>query len=160
EMQHICRCSKRHALVMIALLLHFVGSNSSWLMASPLECRELGQKYLISKQALSDRQVNVLLSEAAQKGCTDLATELLKDGASVHARRRGGETALHHAVKSPQVDVVKLLLDHGAEIDQRELFGATPLYVAIEAGRLDTAALLLDRGANPNAPGKSAATPI
>ena len=128
--------------------------------ASPLECRELSQQYAAAKQSLVDRQVNVYLSQAAQKGCAELATELLKDGASVHARRREGDTALHHAVKATQPDVARILLEQGADIELRNLSGATPLYLAIEANRPKTVALLLERGANVNAPGRSAVAPI
>src|SRR6202008_3370796 len=38
-------------------------------MANPLECRELAQRYTVLKQSAVDRQVNVFLVQAAQKGC-------------------------------------------------------------------------------------------
>src|SRR5690242_10346765 len=75
--------------------------------ANMLECRELSQRYAAAKQSAVDRQLNIYLSQAAQKGCLELAAELLQDGASVRARRREGDTALHHAVKASEPDVAR-----------------------------------------------------
>jgi ankyrin repeat protein len=124
------------------------------------ECRELSQRYLAERQSAVDRQLNVYLSQAAHKGCAELTLELLKDGASVRARRREGETALHHAVKATEPEVARILLEHGADLELRDLSGATPLFLAIEANRPKTVALLIARGANVNAPGRSAVAPI
>jgi uncharacterized protein len=128
--------------------------------AESIECRDMIQNYAAAKKDLIDRQVNTYLARAAQKGCTQFVTELLKDGASVHARRREGDAALHHAVKATQPDTTRVLLDAGADIEQRDLSGATPLYLAVDAGRVATVRLLLERGAIMDAPGKSAATPL
>ena len=129
-------------------------------LATPYECQELTQSYQTAKQAMADRQVNSHLAQAASKGCLTLAQELLKDGASVFARRREGDTALHHAVRAPEPDVARLLLDHGADIEQRDLAGATPLTLAIDANRSRTVILLLDRGADPNASGRAGSSPL
>jgi ankyrin repeat protein len=145
------------AVPIAALVSHLVCGPA---LASPHECQELTQTYHAAKQSIADRQVNTYLAQAASKGCLTLAQELLKDGASVHARRREGDTALHHAVKASDPDVAKLLLDHGADIEQRDLAGATPLTMAIDANRSRTVVLLLDRGANPNAVGKAGSSPL
>ncbi|MGH6814484.1 MAG: ankyrin repeat domain-containing protein [Hyphomicrobiaceae bacterium] len=154
-------CPKRSVLGLTIVLAGLAGAaRHEHALANPLECRDLSLRYEAGKQSLADRQVNVYLMQAAQKGCRALAELLLKDGASVHTRRREGDTALHHAVKTQQPDVAKLLLDHGANIERRDLSGATPLFLAVEANRVRTVVLLLARGANPNTPGRSAASPL
>jgi uncharacterized protein len=147
-------------LGMIAALFLACAPHSTAAQASLLECRELSQRYAAAKQSAVDRQLNIYLSQAAQKGCLELTTELLNDGASVRARRREGDTALHHAVKATEPDVARLLLEHGADIELRDLSGATPLFLAIEANRPKAVALLIERGANVNSPGRSAVAPI
>ena len=144
----------------LAAALMAVMMDAAIVAADPLECREMAHAYAAAKPGLPERQVNTYLAQAARKGCAELVSQLLKDGASVHARRREGDTALHHAVKVTTPDVARLLLDAGADIEQRDLSGATPLYLAADANRLATVRLLLDRGANVDAPGRSAATPL
>jgi uncharacterized protein len=146
--------------VIIAALIIGFGARGAAGQANLLECRELAQRYGAAKQSAVDRQLNIFLSQAAQKGCADLTIELLKDGASVRARRREGDTALHHAVKATEPEVARILLQHGADIELRDLSGATPLFLAIEAGRAKTVALLIEHGANVNSPGRSAVAPI
>src|SRR6185295_10971506 len=146
-------------LGMIAALFLACAPQSTAAQANMLECRELAQRYAAAKQSAVDRQLNIYLAQAAQKGCLELAGELLQDGASVRARRREGDTALHHAVKASEPDVARLLLEHGADIELRDLSGATPLFLAIEANRPKAVALLIERGANVNSPGRSAVAP-
>jgi uncharacterized protein len=138
----------------------FAAATAAPAAASPLECRELAVHYAANRQALVERQVNTLLAQAAQKGCLDLAAALIGDGASVHARRRGGETVLHFAVKLADPAVAALFIGRGADIELRTLAGATPLMLAVEANRPRMVAMLLDRGADPNAPGRSAVSPL
>src|SRR5690349_5960956 len=97
------------AALILACAPHGAAAQAN-LPANMLECRELSQRYAAAKQSAVDRQLNIYLSQAAQKGCLELAGELLQDGASVRARRREGDTALHHAVKASEPDVARLLL--------------------------------------------------
>ena len=145
---------------MLAALFCGFGGQTANAQANMLECRELSQRYAAQKQSAVDRQLNVYLSQAAIKGCAELTIELLKDGASVRARRREGDTALHHAVKATEPEVARILLQHGADIELRDLSGATPLFLAIEANRPKAVALLLEHGANVNSPGRSAVAPV
>jgi uncharacterized protein len=145
---------------MIAALFCGFGGQMANAQANLLECRELSQRYTAQKRSAVDRQLNVYLSQAASKGCAELTIELLKDGASVRARRREGDTALHHAVKATEPDVARILLQHGADSELRDLAGATPLFLAIEANRPKAVQLLLEHGANVNAPGRSAVAPV
>src|SRR5262249_34375190 len=145
---------------LLAALPGGCGSSSAYAQANMLECRELAQRYAAGKQSTVDRQLNVYLSQAAQKGCAELTLDLLEDGASVPGRRLQGDTALHYAVKATEREVARILLEHGADIELRDLSGATPLFLAIEANRPKAVALLLEHGANVNAPGRSAVAPV
>src|SRR6476620_7418579 len=100
-MMMFCRVAFPLSGLLTALAIDVAGQDAQ-AQANLLECRELSQRYAAGKQSAVDRQLNVYLSQAAQKGCAELAVELLQDGASVRARRREGDTALHHAVKATE----------------------------------------------------------
>ena len=85
-------------------------------------------------QALEPRQLNEKLFEAAKKGRTDEAIDFLRQGASVEARDRFGNTALLLAARTPRVKLVRTLLDAGSEIDRQNL----------EHSRYHAAILLVD----------------
>src|SRR5262245_3265133 len=97
---------------MIAALIVGFGARGAAAQANLIECRELAQRYSAARQSAVDRQLNIYLSQAAQKGCADLTLELIKDGASVRARRREGDTALHHAVKARDRKSTRLNSSH------------------------------------------------
>ncbi|KAM7203906.1 Ankyrin repeat-containing domain protein [Rhypophila sp. PSN 637] len=69
---------------------------------------------------------------------------LLDHGASAFASNRKCETALHHAVHSPEL--LALFLTMGVDPTQ-PLHGSTPLHVAAKEGQLESVRLLLDHGA-------------
>jgi uncharacterized protein len=155
----IVRGTRRLSLAGMGML--FVGAAfAQGATGVPLHCRDLAQKYEVAKTQLVDRQIITYLAQAGEKGCIDLARQLLHEGGSVNARRREGDTALHHAARGPRPEIAALLLDAGADIELRDLSGATPLTIAIEAGRDATAQLLIKRGATLTNPGRSGATPL
>ena len=58
----------------------------------------------------------------------DIIKQLVEAGASVNAKDAGGQTALHAAAESQNVDVVQYLLEHNASVDIASDFQAkTPL---------------------------------
>lgn len=59
-----------------------------------------------------------------------------------------GETALHMAIRTGNLDYVKLLLDRGADMNHDSSFGP-PLYYAVSLGHTSIVEELLKRGANP-----------
>src|SRR5262245_13212058 len=130
-------------LFTIAALLIFAAG------AAHADCAELAQDYRATKQGLEPPQRVAALARAAREGCLALVTELIGDGASVAARGRLGDTALHHAVRAADPEVAAYLLARGADIEQRKLNGETPLTIAIQFYRPLTATLLLERGADP-----------
>lgn len=79
---------------------------------------------------------------------------LVESGADVSARFRGqhGETPLHWAVSSDDVDVLDALLDAGADIEAAGavIAGGTPLADATAFGQWHAARRLVERGARTN----------
>lgn len=127
------------------------------------------------------------LAWAVSRDHSQLAAALLERGAQVDARASSswwpaneyygrlqrdakpptqyGETPLHLAAESGDVNLVRLLLDHGADVNARAHSfenqpGGSALHMAAAAGNLDVARLLLDRGANVNLQSSGAMTPL
>src|SRR5205807_9137883 len=68
-----------------------------------------------------------------------VASALVGKGAEVNARNRLGQTPLHMACVSQQVEMVKFLLEHGAtaSLAMRDRFGVTPLLYAVTSLKQD-----------------------
>ena len=61
-----------------------------------------------------------------------------------------GQTALHTAAGSNQIDVVKLVLRKGADVNRQDDNKDTPLHEAARRNYTDVARLLLQNGADVN----------
>jgi ankyrin repeat protein len=80
----------------------------------------------------SRQQIESAFLYACGYGSIDAARFLLDRGVDPGARDDEGQTALHWAAWSPQIDVTKLLLQRGAPVDAKDQrFHATPLDVAL-----------------------------
>lgn len=87
------------------------------------------------------------IHEAAKQGNLEKVRSLVAaDPALVAAKDKGGETPLHWAAYSGNVDVVRFLLDKGAEVDAKNVRGLTPLAFTAVQGRIEAAGLLIERG--------------
>ncbi|HYG74697.1 MAG TPA: ankyrin repeat domain-containing protein [Planctomycetota bacterium] len=84
---------------------------------------------------LVDADGNTLLHALARKGnySTWPATALLEAKANVDALNANGETPLHLAIRSEDVELVKLLLKEGASRTISDNLGNTPLSLAAKA---------------------------
>jgi ankyrin repeat protein len=77
------------------------------------------------------------------------ATErLLALGADVKLVDKDGDTALHGAAETGNVEIMRMLLDKGANPNAKNNQGGTPLMWAAVFGNEDAARLLLSRGAD------------
>ena len=74
--------------------------------------------------------------------------KLLAHGADVTAQDADGDTALHGAGKSGNVEIIRLLLDKGANPNAANRHGGTPLMWTAVYGHDEAARLLLSRGAD------------
>ena len=74
--------------------------------------------------------------------------KLLAHGADVSATDADGDTALHGAAKSGNVEIMRLLLDKGANPNATNRQGGTPLMWTAVFGHDEGARLLLSRGAD------------
>jgi uncharacterized protein len=118
---------------------------------------EAGQRLA---QAPDSLQVNILLFEAARKGCVNAIDSLIEHGASPLARDRHGDTPLATAAKAGRGAFVTQMLRLGAEIDRDNTDGATPLLQAARANRLEVAVQLIDAGADVNRKDRKGETPL
>ncbi|MFA5902237.1 MAG: ankyrin repeat domain-containing protein, partial [Hyphomicrobium sp.] len=123
-------------------------------------CQGQEQAYEQIKAGATTLQVNAALFSAADKGCVELARQLLADGASLKARDRFGASALSRAATSGKAELVDLFLQNGAAIDARNIDGSTALFLAAEAGNWKAVDLLIARGADVNLLGRTGLTPL
>ncbi len=87
---------------------------------------------------------------AANLNDTDLASRLLKAGASPKVINKLGSTPLAEAAFNANTEMIKALLDAGADPNVAGPDGQTPLMIVARTANVAAAKLLLDKGANPN----------
>merc|ERR1712118_74959 len=83
---------------------------------------------------------------ASGSGHREVAEALLQALASVHARTRGGCTALHTAFAYGPTDIVEILIAAKANAGDSDERGQSPLHWAAKNGRAVNAQLLLQHG--------------
>lgn len=109
---------------------------------------------------MTDRQLNFLLFDAAERGCGSLAVTFLQAGASLEARDRFGNTSLLRAAAAGHPELTAYLIERGSKVDQRNLAGSTALMRAVKASRRKTAKVLLEAGADADALNGEGVTPL
>ena len=150
----------RPAVLFCSVMIAALSAASMAQAADPARCRELSRQYEIDKSQITAMEVSLILFAAADKNCTELATQLLDDGASVDARDRLGLKPLSHAARSGHLEMVDLLLARGAPVNARNLAGATALYFAAERGQEAIVRRLLEGGADADVKGQSGVSPV
>jgi len=78
----------------------------------------------------------------------DRVQKLLARGAEINVQDADGDTALHGAAETGNVEIMRLLLDKGANPNAKNQQGGTPLMWAAVYGNDEAARLLLNRGAD------------
>jgi len=93
------------------------------------------------------RECRTLLHEAASDGSLSLVSLLLGAGAPLWRADEEGQTALHAACASEQVEAARLLSDQTPcwELTVEDNYQMTPLHLATESGVEPLVALLLER---------------
>ncbi len=100
------------------------------------------------------------LHEAANRGNKAIAELLLKAGADVNARDRGGSTPLYRAVANKHLETAEFLLTNHADPNAKDNSGQTPLHDAVLNRTQDLAELLLANKADPNERDNKGCTPL
>lgn len=85
---------------------------------------------------------------------------LLKNGADVHAKDKGGLVPLHNACSYGHLEVAELLIKRGANVNAVDVWKFTPLHEAAAKGKYEICKLLLKNGADPNRKNKDNLTPL
>ena len=150
----------RHGVLLCSIAMALLGAAPVTRAAESERCQGLSRRYEIAKPQMTAIEVSLTLFSAVDGNCTDLATKLLDQGASVDARDRLGARPLSHAARSGHLQMVDLLLARGAPIDARNLAGATALYFAAEGSHISIVQRLIERGADVNLAGRSGITPV
>ena len=91
------------------------------------------------------------LHVAAMMNARGAVSELLADGADVHATTTLHWTPLHYAAQVDAGDAAEVLLAHDADPEARASGGWTPLHIAVWADSYEVARALVARGAEMTA---------
>ena len=141
-------------------------TNGTPLLAAVLTENQVWLTRLLEAKAdpnITDEGSIAPLHAAAYLGNTKFLQQLLKTGADSnladkgrgfreHSSKSTGWTALHYAVKHP--DIVKLLLAAGAKVDAEDLGSWRPLHLACAFDYTESAILLIEAGADVKTPAK------
>lgn len=92
--------------------------------------------------------------------CKDVSAILISNGANIMARNNNGDTPLHTAVRSCELETVTLLIEQGADVNAENKYGRTPLHWAAYWEQEDIARLLVQKGAIINPVDANKSTPL
>ncbi|KAI0235048.1 Poly [ADP-ribose] polymerase tankyrase-2 [Lamellibrachia satsuma] len=90
----------------------------------------------------------------------NLVEFLLKHGADVHAKDKGGLVPLHNACSYGHYEVTQHLIQQGACVNAADLWKFTPLHEAAAKGKFEICKLLLKHGADANKKNRDGHTPL
>jgi ankyrin repeat protein len=98
----------------------------------------------------------LMLAAGSLNNTTPMVRFLVSRGAKIDERTYHGDTALHFAAGSHNLDNVRFLLDRGLAVGSQTDDGWSPLHAAVNSyfaggSYAATVRFLLDRGANPRA---------
>ncbi len=133
---------KRRQAVVELLLKHGANVNDKSAGRTPVvHALEAGNDYLAD--TLKDHggivaidatvALPVLRNALAAPGGAERVAGLLEGGLDPNMRSRIGETLLHEAVRSGNLELVKILVEKGANVNATTPWGATPLMVAAQS---------------------------
>jgi uncharacterized protein len=154
-------CTNRNAAMVEKLLKAGANPNSKmWTGETPLmTCARTGNvdavKALLTRGAepniTENEQGHTPLMRAVAEKHPDVARALIERGADVHARSKGGFSALLFAAQQGDVESGRILLAAGANVDETSPENGTALVLATASNREAFSLFLLENGANPNA---------
>ena len=154
-------CTNRNAGLVERLLK--AGANPSaalWTGETPLiVCARTGNVEAVNSllshaadpNAKETQQGHTALMRAVAEKHADIVEALVKHGADVHVRSKGGFTALLFAAQQGDIASARILVAAGADVNEAHPVNGTALVVAAASSREKFAIFLLENGANPNA---------
>lgn len=113
-------------------------------------------RLLVSHGASPDDYPHALLLART----VNIARYLIEQGADVNRPGKYGQTSLHFAASTGNVEMMKCLLAHGADVDVTDPRGLTPLHNAAREGRPEAAEILVSEGADIHAKSAAGKTPL
>ena len=125
-----------------------------------LECTRRGHKEVLGilftaryDMEVVDKAGMTPLLLAAFTGRRDVVDLLIKIGTNCLATTRSGETAIHLAARSEEIDVLSFLIDfypHRFNLDARDKDGRTAMHILAGNGDVDTIYHMIRAGAHVN----------
>ena len=97
---------------------------------TPLDVAETEEIMRLLREAAEEDNNNTALLEAAEKGNSELLSQLIASGADVNTANKDGETPLSEAAYFGRTECVKLLIAAGADVNMATSSGYTPLDAA------------------------------
>jgi len=107
--------------------------------------------FLFFYPVVSHAAMNKDLLDAVNKNDIARVRTLLKKGADVNAKSKGGVVApLHLASANGNLEIVSALVEKGADVNIKNNKGMVPLYLASQNGHAKVVDALLKKGADVN----------
>ncbi|KAM8974706.1 cyclin-dependent kinase 4 inhibitor D [Pelodytes ibericus] len=78
-------------------------------------------------------------------GCTPVAEELLKQGASPNIQDSYGIAPAHDAARTGFLDTLQVLVHHGADLNTPDASGSLPIHLALRGGHMPVISYLASR---------------
>ena len=102
----------------------------------------------IGERPLNMQEGNMTLIAAAESGDVETVTELLSEGADVHASNARGVTPLIAAAYQNQLEVAKVLIEAGADVNAQDNTQQSAYLISTSDGYLELLQLTLANGAD------------
>lgn len=113
-------------------------------------------KYLIKKgadiNAISGKQKETALHQAAYNDQSETVIFLLEQGADIEIKNKNLMQAFHHAMLHDNVEMVNAFVKHGVDVESQLENGITPFMMSVINGKFKTAKALLRHKANVDHP--------
>lgn len=159
DARHISQWKIDDSITINDLFYHFAIADELHLL-SELNVNELsGVQSMTPLQYAASPYKNF---QGRRKNAIAVSNLLKIEGIDVNAKGGNGETALHQAAETNDLDILSALIDAGAEVDAKNKFDVTPLHIAVlaEKPKRDVLRILIKKGADPYAMSKKGKTPL
>ncbi len=109
---------------------------------------DMGADEEVDKEGMINELLKILWRKDIDNETEKRVIELIKDGANIEKKDKGGYTALIWASSRGYVKVVEALIDAGAKVDEKDNKGETALMWASKNGHVEVVKALIEGGAD------------